>query len=147
MTRHRSPNLLFATALASLVAWSWQPAGWATPNLNPFAVPSKARLSPFHIGDRAQAEEGPAEPAAEQRTPELSKRTDTGTSKQTAVCSRDDQCPAGTICDNGTCQRFERAVDILLYRKEGPSTAFIPFYWSKRGNPGHRVVIPFYYHF
>lgn len=63
------------------------------------------------------------------------------------TCTRDDECPANTICEAGTCQAFERAVDILLYRKDRRSTAFIPFYWSSRGNPGHRVVAPLYYHF
>lgn len=64
-----------------------------------------------------------------------------------ARCTNDAQCPAETICDGGACRPFERPIHALLYRKEGPSTAFIPFYWSKRGDTGHRVVAPFYFHF
>ncbi len=63
------------------------------------------------------------------------------------ACVRDDQCPTGTICDSGTCKTFERSFNVLLFRKEGPRTAFIPFYWSRRGSPGYRVVAPLYWHF
>ncbi len=70
-----------------------------------------------------------------------------GSTHDTPSCTRDDECPTNTICESGTCQPFERSIDILLYRKEGRSTAFIPFYFSNRGNPGHRVVAPLYFHF
>ncbi|MDZ4694428.1 MAG: hypothetical protein SGI86_04715 [Deltaproteobacteria bacterium] len=63
------------------------------------------------------------------------------------TCSSDDGCPEGTICDNGQCRAFERSTNVLLFRKEGPRTSFIPFYWSRTGTPGYRVVAPLYWHF
>jgi hypothetical protein len=139
----------------------------ASINVDPFARPAARTPSPFHT---AQAEaapdseprtkaseqpaaketpaatrvasEPPAPPVAPPATPTASTPAATG-----QACVRDDQCPTNTICESGTCRPFERAVDILLYRKEGGSTAFIPFYFSNRGNPGHRVVAPLYFHF
>jgi len=52
----------------------------------------------------------------------------------------------GTICEDGTCRPFERPLNILLFRKEGPTTTFLPFYFSRRGIPGYRMVAPFYWH-
>jgi len=63
------------------------------------------------------------------------------------ACTTDDACPEGTICDNGQCRAFERATNILLFRKEGPRTFFIPFYWSRTGTPGYRVFAPVYWNF
>ena len=42
---------------------------------------------------------------------------------------------------------MEPPIRALLYQKEGGYTAFMPFYFSRRGNPGYRVVAPFYWHF
>jgi hypothetical protein len=64
-----------------------------------------------------------------------------------AVCQADDQCPGGTICDHGVCTPVEPPIHALLFRKEGGSTWFIPFYFAKDGNPGYRVLAPFYWHF
>lgn len=63
------------------------------------------------------------------------------------ICTADAQCPAGTICQDGTCRAVERRISILLFQKEGPSTQFIPFYFSRTGTPGHRVFAPLYWHF
>ena len=63
------------------------------------------------------------------------------------ACVTDDQCPDQTICTDGTCQTFERPTRVLLFRKEGPKTAFWPFYFSRTGVPGYKVVAPLYWHF
>ncbi len=91
-------------------------------NLSPFGKPRALNLDP--VRTVAQATPAPA-----------------------AACKKDADCAAGTICEDGTCRAFERATNILLFRKEGPSTAFLPFYFSRRGSPGHRVIVPFYWHF
>jgi len=138
-------------------------------NVDPFARPAARALSPFRT---AQAEPAPdseprtkqtktdEQPAAREApaaskpsggeshaTPATTPTTSTPAATASQACVRDDECPTNTICERGTCRAFERAVDILLYRKEGGSTAFIPFYFSNRGNPGHRVVAPLYFHF
>ena len=161
-TRFTLPFL--AASLGCAALWLSPASASATTNLDPFARPHAKALLPFHS---AQAEEAPdsmpakakAAPAsglparetAQAPVPEAKsevtpQRPPTAVSNQQA-CVRDDQCPAQTICEQGTCQPFERAIDILLYRKEGRSTAFIPFYFSNRGNPGHRVAAPLYWHF
>ncbi len=63
------------------------------------------------------------------------------------ACRDDNQCPGGTICEKGICTAVEPPIHALLFRKEGGATSFIPFYFDRRGNPGHRVVTPFYWHF
>jgi hypothetical protein len=63
------------------------------------------------------------------------------------ACTSDAQCPQGTICESGVCRAVERAINVLLFRKEGPATWVIPFYWNRRGSPGYRVVVPIYWHF
>ena len=45
------------------------------------------------------------------------------------------------------CTPVEPPIHALLFRKEGGATAFIPFYFHRRGNPGYRVIAPFYWHF
>ena len=145
------------TALGCAVLWLSPLVAAASTNLDPFAHPAAKPLLPFHT---AQAEAAPdslpapqaappkaaTTPAAETKPETTSQPAPSAAGKQQA-CTRDDECPAQTICEQGTCQPFERAIDILLYRKEGRSTAFIPFYFSNRGNPGHRVVAPLYFHF
>ena len=156
MTKPRTNFCLLAAVLGCAVAALPSRPGWAAANLDPFAKRTAA-LSPFHL---AQAEEEPvAGRAADMTTPSPKTVTATATTTTTATatekpsgktgpaCSRDDQCAAGTICENGTCQAFERPIDILLYRKDGRSTEVLPFYFSNRGNPGHRVVAPLYFHF
>jgi len=165
MKKSRITLPFLAATLGCAVAWLSPSAVSATTNLDPFAHPAAKPLLPFHT---AQAEAAPdsAEPAPK-ATPKLvvptsepaasAIGTEPNAQSQSApspaparsqqACARDDQCPTGTICENGTCQAFERAIDILLYRKEGRSTAFIPFYFSNRGNPGHRVLAPLYWHF
>ena len=50
------------------------------------------------------------------------------------ACVTDDQCPDQTICTDGTCQTFERPTRVLLFRKEGPKTAF----WLFTATPAKR---------
>ena len=122
----------------------------AAPTLNPFrsggapaspaspaapAAPNRGPLSP--VRSLSQVEPAPADAPAAQ--PSFAKVGD--------ACKADDQCPAGTICEQNVCTPVEPPIHALLFRKEGGSTAFIPFYFHGRGNPGHRVVVPFYWHF
>jgi hypothetical protein len=157
MNKHRMHLSLLTATLACAAVGLVPQVAFATPNFDPFASARGKSLSPFHV---AQAEEAPAsKPAAEPKAEAEPARTKAEPDKAEAgskpvpraksgqACSRDDECPADTICENNVCQAFERAVDVLLYRKDGRSTAFIPFYWSNRGNPGHRVVVPLYFHF
>ena len=92
----------------------------------------------------AKVAPAPKQEAEASRAPVATTATTTATG---IVCSRDDQCPVDTICEQGACRSFERAFNLLLFRKEGATLDFIPFYWSRRGNPGHRVLAPFYWHF
>ncbi len=131
-------RVLVALALAALVIAAG-PAARAAPNLDPFRAPAAApALSPF----RATAQAAPATSTAPTQTPAAA------TPPAAAVpCTRDNQCPAATICEENLCKPFERPFNVLLFRKEGGFTAFLPFYWSRRGNPGYRVLAPFYWHF
>jgi len=164
MTKPRTTlSLAAATLTCALGGLSSTPTA-AAAHLDPFAAHRAVSLSPFHL---AQAEEEPGtpavspEPAAEiepEAKPEpVAKPTSepkspategaTAESKPAQLCSRDDECPVNTICEDRACQPFERPIDVLLYRKRGRSTEFLPFYFSNRGNPGHRVLAPFYFHF
>ena len=135
MKKPRSYRLLLAATFGFAAIGLAPSAANATSSLDPFA-PRSAKtplLSPFRL---TQAEAAPAT-AAEKPAPMASAQT----------CARDEECPVSTICDSGTCQPFDRPIDVLLYRKQSRSTAFIPFYWSRRGNPGYRVLAPLYFHF
>ena len=55
--------------------------------------------------------------------------------------------PRARSARTAVCTPVEPPIHALLFRKDGGSTAFIPFYFHNRGNPGHRVVAPFYWHF
>lgn len=169
MKKHRLLPTLLAVTLGLAAAFSGARASFAAANLDPFARAARpSTLSPFHT---AQAEEAPdqakekakdreseqppepapvsapipAPPAAHR--PEATKASPASPPEPATPCARDDECPINTICDGGTCQAFERPVDVLLYRREGRSTSVIPFYFSQRGTPGHRVLAPFYFHF
>jgi hypothetical protein len=150
-----------AAALGCAIASLSPSSTLGATNFDPFARPAARPLLPFRT---AQAEEAPdslppkSKPAPEAaRAPETApvpevkaapqSPTSAAPASSVQACERDDQCPTSTICESGACRPFERAIDILLYRKEGRSTAFIPFYFSNRGNPGHRVVAPLYFHF
>jgi hypothetical protein len=161
MQKPRPRLTLLAVALTCAgLSFSARPAQ-AGPNLDPFARSKPGSLSPFQV---AQAEEEPApsksssqpestaKPAEPAKAPAPPAEATPAAKPATAapsgpVCTRDDDCAAGTICENGTCQAFELPTDILLYRKDARSTRFLPFYFSNRGNPGHRVVAPLYFHF
>ena len=163
MKKSRIKPPLLAATLGCAIAWLAPSAGSAATNLDPFAHVRTKSILPFHT---AQAEAAPdslplppkespkAKPEAKSETETKAEARPEAEEPKSAApvggqksCSRDDQCPANTICESGTCRTFERPVDILLYRKDGRSTAFIPFYFSNRGNPGHRVVAPLYFHF
>jgi hypothetical protein len=158
MKKHRLPSTLLAATLGLCAALAGPRTGLAAANWDPFTRPAAPKLSPFHT---AQAEEAPdakqpaqAElprkedaPAPTPSTPAPTASKPAAASVQGSPCVSDDACPASTICEAGKCQAFERPVDILLYRKEGRSTSFIPLYFSQRGTPGYRVLAPLYFHF
>jgi hypothetical protein len=135
MTKHRHHLPLLAAALVCAAGLLSAGVVSAAANLDPFAKRGPAPISPFHT---AQADKEPTATATATETP---------VAHIGPVCTRDEECPAGTICEAGACQAFERPIDILLYRKEGRSTQVLPFYFSNRGNPGHRVLAPLYFHF
>ena len=152
MKKPRPHRHLLTAALACAAASLFAGPADALPNLDPFARRA-ASPSPFRV---AQAEEAPTATTTATITTTATATTTTARATATTAtggnaggqrCSRDDQCPADTICEDGVCQAFERSIDILLYRKAGRSTQFLPFYFSDRGNPGHRVVAPLYFHF
>jgi hypothetical protein len=171
MKQTRLSSAAIATVGLTMAVGLSTPA-WASANLDPFARNTRANvLNPFRTAQAEMAEpEGgtekgesespsggsgtdntPHQPPSAARTPVAATSTSTSASTTTAAggksCSRDDECSAGTICEHGVCQAFERPFDLLLYRRDGASTDLIPFYFSLRGNPGHRVVAPFYWHF
>jgi hypothetical protein len=142
-----TPHRFLACAMFGVLLWASGSAQAGT-NLNPFAGPTKQSLLPFQV---SQAEEAPASaPAQPSPTPKSIASPSTPTPKAQSTtalqCTRDEECKEGTICNWGTCQAFERTLDILLYRQTGPKTAFLPFYWSRQGNPGYRILAPLYFH-
>lgn len=124
-------RLLLAPLLAAALLAGVERAQ-AAPSLSPFRTPGSnpAGLpSPLRQVSQAAGQSAPTAAPAPQ------------------ACTSDAQCPAGTICENGTCQAFERPINVLLFRKEGGYTAFIPFYFHQRGGTGYRVLAPLYWHF
>ena len=140
----------------------------ATTNLDPFARNTRPNALSLFRTAQAEAEPTPDEagPAAKQdseagsaaATPSGGFGTDTSQPPRASrapvaatttgiACSQDVECPAETICEQGVCRSFERAFNLLLFRKEGATLNFIPLYWSRRGNPGYRVLAPLYWHF
>jgi hypothetical protein len=117
--------------------------GWGrAPSLDPFRQGSvKPAANPTKTPTTLAQQAPAAEPAPTQPAPAAPARA------VGAGCQADDQCPGGTICENGACTPVEPPIHALLYRKEGGATWFIPFYFGKSGNPGHRVVAPLYWHF
>jgi len=168
--RFKLPSLIATLGCVLALAAPAAASTAAGINIDPFARPAARTLSPFHtaqaepapdseprtkVDEQSAAKEVPAASKAAEgeshATPATTASTPSTPSPPSATakqaCVRDDECPTNTICEYGTCRAFERDVDILLYRKEGGSTAFIPLYFSNRGNPGHRVVAPLYFHF
>ena len=141
------------TAAATLIALAGElrasPATDGTPGTGPDRkqAGSLAPLAPAWRPWRS--------PAAAASTPLFSQAAPPATPPPAAAaqpvppttCKRDEECPAGTICTDGACRSFERSINILLFRKEGPVTAVLPFYWSRTGTPGYRVIAPLYWHF
>ncbi|HEY4565610.1 MAG TPA: EB domain-containing protein, partial [Thermoanaerobaculia bacterium] len=133
MIQHRLPVL---AALAAATLLSLAAPAVAAPFRGPLgSLGTRApSVDPFRRVAQAQnATPAPATPAAPAAAPQ--------------ACTSDAQCPVNTICESGQCRPVERAINVLLFRKEGPSTWLIPFYWGRRGVPGYRVVFPFYWHF
>lgn len=114
---------------------------WAAParagvSFDPFKKTSaRTALDPIRTAQQAPAAApapapGPAAPAAPQ------------------ACSNDDQCPAETICEQGSCQPVHGSTNIAwLYYREGAFREILGLYWEKRGSSGFTVLAPFYWHF
>src|SRR5512133_2408554 len=64
-----------------------------------------------------------------------------------SACASDGQCAVGSICQEHRCVKFEKPTRVLLYRHDGASTRFLPFYFSRTGAEGHRIVAPLYWHY
>jgi len=130
--RNFLPGLLLGLSLLAPAAAT------AGTNLDPFARPTKG-LSPFQV---SRAESVPAPTPAPTGSPKAVPSKEA----EAKACTIDEECGEGTICDWGKCVAIERGLDVLLYRQHGNSTAFLPFYWSRHGNPGYRILAPFYFH-
>lgn len=127
MKRHLSRLFAATVLLLSLAGPSVAHA-----SANPFALRPAKALNPFG-GISAQVAQNTNPPRTAASTP--------------VACVSDEQCPDQTICTDGFCRVLERPVHVLLFRKDGPITAFWPFYFSRTGTPGYRVVAPLYWHF
>lgn len=135
-----SPRALLPAVAALTALFVLAGVARATPALDPFASRDggkSGRPSPWDPLRTAQ----PQEPSAKAAKPDAAKP------QAPQTCKADDDCPTGTICQDGTCRPIERRIHVLLFRKEGPKTMFMPFYFSRVGVPGYRVVAPFYWHF
>ncbi len=131
---------LLVLSAAALFTWILSGgAGYAHAStsgvLGPFGQQPKPTLNPFGLAQAQPANEASAQ------TPT------TPTQAGLVACTADEQCPDQTICTDGACRPLERPLRVLLFRKEGPKTAFWPFYFSRTGSPGYRVVAPLYWHF
>lgn len=137
----RSSSRAGLAGFAALAVVASAALAQAAPNLNPFQRSSNQSSNNVRKGSPqslSQAEPAPATPAATPAKPGP---------QAGDVCRDDNQCPQGTICERNVCTPVEPPIHALLFRKEGGATAFIPFYFHRRGNPGYRVVAPFYFHF
>ncbi|HEY0712807.1 MAG TPA: EB domain-containing protein, partial [Polyangia bacterium] len=130
-----------AFALMVLANLATASAAQATPNLDPFRTARAPRFPATFAKQQPAAD--PATPAPATPAP----ATPSGARPAGSACQADNQCATGTICEGNVCTVVEPPIHALLFRKDGGSTAFIPFYFSNRGNPGHRVFAPFYWHF
>jgi len=64
------------------------------------------------------------------------------------ACSDDSQCPDEHICEQAVCRRIEHRVNVFyLYYQEGTFRELFGLYWSKRGNTGYTVLVPFYWNY
>jgi hypothetical protein len=132
----------FPTALVLAGTWlalaGGARAAWA--DTGPFSLFHRAQgnpLDPVRVSQAAPGKDATSVPAPATPAP-------TGAELS---CKSDAQCPAGTYCDGGVCRPVQRRISVLLFQKEGPTTWFIPIYWSRVGTPGYRVIAPIYWHF
>jgi hypothetical protein len=109
-----------------LIAFAFVLVGAGTANastLDPFRPSGKTSpaLNPFRAVAQA-ADPAPAAAPAPAPAPAAK------------GCQKDEDCPENNICEANACQPIELSTNALLY-------------WSRKGPTGHRVVVPFYWHF
>ncbi len=117
---------------AHATSFAWTELGFgkraAAPSLNPFRVVADA-TPPASTPAPPSAASTPAAPAAQ-------------------ACHKDDDCPGESFCQANVCQAIQVRTNVLyLYYRDGDFTEAMLVYWSRRGNPGYRVVAPFYWHY
>src|SRR4051812_11568499 len=113
----------------------------APPPVPPAAAPPPVSLNPFRVAD---AQPAPAAvPASAATTTPVS-----APPPRPLACTRDEECPAENICQNGACQAIQKRTNILyLYYREGSFLEVLGLYWSKHAPAGYNVLVPFYWHF
>src|SRR4051812_48526536 len=94
----------------------------ADATLNPFRTPASGDrpLSWMPMRPARQLSQATTSPAAVS-APAEAHAPEAAAGK---ACVTDQDCPAGTICEDKACRAFERPLNILLFRKEGGFTAF-----------------------
>jgi hypothetical protein len=109
-------------------------------------------LDPFRIAQALPAPMPDPEEAKPKPRPKPSSTTApnaaTPTSATALSCQRDDECGEGKICKDGACEAIDLSTNFFpIYYREGTFKEVFFFYWARSGNPGYRVVFPFYWHF
>ncbi|MDW8280095.1 MAG: hypothetical protein RMK29_00195 [Myxococcales bacterium] len=94
-------------------------------------LPLRVPVSPLPL--LAQAEPAPPEQSSQDR-PAPGEPQAQPTAPPGDACRADGDCPRGTLCFEGHCQRPQRGVSAL-------------FYFHRPGPSGHRIVVPFYFSF
>ncbi len=86
--------------------------------------------------EQAAPDEVPADTANTQARPksEAEALKAPKTLQRPGTCRRDNECPSPTICDQGTCAQPQRPLSAVVY-------------YSKGGQNGYRMVVPFYFSF
>ncbi len=65
-------------------------------------------------------------------------------------CASEDECAEGTYCDEGTCRKIGRPLNVIfLYYRSGDHKfrEVLGIYWHQKGDKGYRIVVPFYWDF
>jgi hypothetical protein len=124
--------------------------------LDPFRVAQAMPIPPSEEPAKAKPAETkptPSTPTAPTNTSTPPSNTNSNTSTAAPVsaakaCQKDEDCPEGNYCQANVCQKIELSTNLFpLYYHERNFTEVFLFYWSRSGNPGYRVVAPFYWHF